>query len=94
VPELRVPRGALLAASVVAAALLGGLAVVLVASHGDGDSQGSPSGEPTPEIEAGVVVAPREVLFGDTVQARFEIVVDKNRVDPESVRIAADLSPW
>lgn len=49
---------------------------------------------PLPEVTAAVVVAPREVLFGDTVIARFDIVLDKQRVDPESVRVAADFEPW
>jgi hypothetical protein len=49
---------------------------------------------PPPEVTADVVIAPREVLFGDTVAARFEVVVDKERVDPDSVRIAADFDPW
>jgi hypothetical protein len=49
---------------------------------------------PPPEVTADVVVAPREVLFGDTVTARFDVVVDKQRVDPDSVRVAADFDPW
>ena len=49
---------------------------------------------PPPEATAEVVVAPREVLFGDTVNARFDVVVDRKRVDPDSVRIAADFDPW
>ena len=93
--ELKIRPGVLLAAAVAAAALLGALVVVLVGwQRGGGGRRRSPSAEPLPEIEADVVVAPREVLFGDTVQARFEIVLDKERVDPESVRVAADFSPW
>lgn len=91
--DLNIRPGVLLAAAVGAAALLGALVVVLVGRQGGGEAS-SPSAESLPEIEAGVVVAPREVLFGDTVQARFEIVVDKERVDPGSVRVAADFSPW
>jgi hypothetical protein len=49
---------------------------------------------PPPEVTAGVVVAPREVLFGDTVMARFDVIVDRERVDPDSVRVAADFDPW
>lgn len=49
---------------------------------------------PPPEIAADVVVAPREVLFGDTVNARFDIVLDRKRVDPESVRVTANFDPW
>ncbi len=61
------------------------------------DGQTVPPGasvEPDAEVAADVVVSPREVLFGDTVRARFEIVVDNERVDPDSVRVAADFDPW
>ena len=58
-----------------------------------GRTSSSPPAEPAAEIEADVVVAPREVLFGDTVEARFEIVLDKERVDPESVRSRGRLLP-
>ena len=74
--------------------MLAALVVVFVGWQGDGQESGSSTARPLPEIEADVAIAPREVLFGDTVQARFEIVLDKERVDPESVRVAADFSPW
>ena len=91
---LTIRPGVLLAAGVAAAALLAALVVVVVGWQRGGEESASRGAEPLPEIEADVVVAPREVLFGDTVQARFEIVLDKERVDPESVRVAADFSPW
>jgi hypothetical protein len=94
VRDLKIRPGVLLAGGVAAAALLAALVVVLVGWQRGGEESASPRAEPLPEIEADVVVAPREVLFGDTVQARFEIVLDKERVDPESVRVAADFSPW
>jgi hypothetical protein len=53
----------------------------------------APAG-PRPEVMADAVVAPREVLFGDTVTVRFGVVVDKERVDPDSLRVAADFDPW
>jgi hypothetical protein len=34
------------------------------------------------------------VLFGDTVRASVDVTLDTERIDPESVRVAADLSPW
>jgi hypothetical protein len=94
VRELKVDPRVLLAAAVTMAALLGALAVFLVGWQSGGKESSPPTTDPLPEIEADVVLAPREVLFGDTVQARFEIVLDKERVDPESVRVAADFDPW
>jgi hypothetical protein len=69
---------------------------ITVLSAPDGQSSAPPGadGGPRPEVAGQVVVAPREVLFGDTVRARFEIVVDKEAVDPDSVRVAADFEPW
>jgi hypothetical protein len=94
VRDLNIRPGVLLAVGIGAAALLAALVVVVVGWQLGGDGSTAPGAEPLPEIEAGVVVAPREVLFGDTVHARFEIVLDKGRVDPDSVRVAADFSPW
>jgi hypothetical protein len=94
VPELKLSRGVLLAAGVAVAALLAALVVVLIGWQRGGEESALPEAAGRPELEAGVIVAPREVLFGDTVEARFEIVLDKERVDPESVRVAADFSPW
>jgi hypothetical protein len=45
-------------------------------------------------IDATGTIAPRIVLFGDTIEARIEVVVDPARVDPGSVRVAAAFSPW
>jgi hypothetical protein len=39
-------------------------------------------------------LAPRIALFGDTVRAAIDVTLDRSRVDPESVRLAADFSPW
>lgn len=50
--------------------------------------------EPLPAIEARGVLTPRIALFGDTITARIEVTLDRNRVDPDSVRISADFSPW
>lgn len=54
----------------------------------------SSSGETPPAIAARGVVSPRIVLFGDTVQARVDLVLDRDRVDPDSVRVASAFSPW
>ena len=55
------------------------------------------SGEPSaerPPIEARADLAPRSVFFGDTVTASVEVTLDRNRVDPESVSVETDFSPW
>ena len=53
----------------------------------------SPSAE-GPAIEARTDLSPRSVFFGDTVAAVVEVTLDRNRVDPESVRVEADFAPW
>ena len=53
-----------------------------------------PAGDPTPEIETRATMTPGPVLFGDTVHANFDVVVDAERVDPSSVQAAADFFPW
>lgn len=45
-------------------------------------------------IDASGTIEPRIVLFGDTIEARIDVVVDPARVDPSSVRVAAAFSPW
>lgn len=47
-----------------------------------------------PRVSSKVDLLPRIVLFGDTVRARADVVVDRTRVDPNSVRIAAAFTPW
>jgi hypothetical protein len=45
-------------------------------------------------IEARVVVSPRVVLFGDTVTARVQVALDRARVDPDSLRVETEFTPW
>lgn len=77
-----------------AVAALTALAVVLLAwDRGRG-------GEPDrlaadgPAIEARADLSPRSVLFGDTVKALVDVTLDRDRVDPDSVRVRADFAPW
>ena len=51
-------------------------------------------GEQRRAITARTAFSPRTVLFGDTVQARVDVVVDRARIDPDSVKVAAVFSPW
>jgi hypothetical protein len=39
-------------------------------------------------------LARRIVLFGDTVTARADVVLDRRRFDPDSVRVSATFTPW
>jgi hypothetical protein len=94
VRDLNVRPGVLLAVGAGLAAVLAAVIVVLIGWNRGSGSTAQPSAESPEPIRAAIVVNPREVLFGDTVTARFDIVVDTERVDPESVRIAADFEPW
>jgi hypothetical protein len=52
---------------------------------------------PTDEQEAiggrGVLL-PQIALFGDTIRARVDVILDSTRVDPASLRFATAFSPW
>ena len=39
-------------------------------------------------------ISPRPSFFGDVLTARSEVLVDANRVDPESVRVETDFFPY
>jgi hypothetical protein len=68
----------------------------------------APPGEPgfgeepralTPEsspngLVAQVTLRPRIIFFGDTMRAVFDVTLDRDRVDPDSVRVEAQLAPW
>ena len=40
------------------------------------------------------IVQPEQHLFADAVRARLELVVDANRVDPDSVELGANFDPY
>ena len=46
------------------------------------------------DIEAEATLSPAVALFGDTVLAHVDVLVDKTRVDPDSVRVAARFVPF
>jgi hypothetical protein len=79
-------------AGLAAAAAAGALAVVLFwdgGGTGPEPTVASPSG-----IDAYADLDPYRVHFGDTVTARVEVTVDRSRVDPSSIRVNTDFSPW
>jgi len=73
---------------------LGALVVVLFAWDRGRDGASIQIAEDEPPIAARADLAPRSVLFGDTVRALVDVTVDRNRVDPDSVRVRADFAPW
>jgi hypothetical protein len=56
-------------------------------------------GAPTPAlprrgIVASVTVAPRAVLFGDTLRASVHVLLDRRRFDPSSVHVRGGFGPY
>ena len=80
-----------LVVAVVALVALGGLAAVLVLRDDDSSTEALDRAQP---LEARVVVSPRVVLFGDTVTARVQVALDRARIDPDSLRVDAEFTPW
>lgn len=76
---------------VVAAAVA---ASVLVGAFAVWDRADEPRGTLPAKIRAEATFSPSVALFGDTVTAHVDVVLDKTRVDPDSVRIAADFAPF
>ena len=80
-------------AGIVAAALVGALVAAVVLWRMD-DAAVEPFPEAVAEIEAETRVVPRTALFGDSVRAQVDVVLDETRVDPASVQVAADFDPF
>lgn len=83
-------RSRVLAGLVVALAIA--VATLVVRDRG-GDRLKPRHGE-VADIDAQATLAPRVVLFGDTVRAQIDVVLDTSRIDPGSVRVAADPAPF
>jgi hypothetical protein len=86
-------RGILAGLGLAGLALVGALVVMLLWDGGGSDTPeptvASPSG-----IEAYAELDRYKVHFGDTLTAKVEISVDRARVDPDSIRIDTDFTPW
>lgn len=63
----------------------GSTTTVVAAGHSAG------AGEP---IDVTARLAPRIVLFGDTLTATVDVTVDRSRAVPGSVRVVQDFVPW
>jgi hypothetical protein len=78
----------------VAAAAAGLVVVVATWDGGDESADRIPLPRSASGIEAQTTFSPRVALFGDTVRAHVDVVLDTTRVDPDSVRVAAGFIPW
>jgi hypothetical protein len=103
-------RNVLPAVGLVALALLAALGVVLVSTVANGSESTLPSvpsrevapgnarppgsGLPRSGIEASATIAPRIILFGDTITAHVDVFLDRRRVDAASVRVGSEFLPW
>jgi hypothetical protein len=87
-------RRPLLAGVAVVAAAAGALGLFFATWDRGSDETVAAVVEDPSGIEAQATLTPRTVLFGDTVRADVHVAVDSSRVDPDSVRVAADFSPW
>ncbi len=76
--------------AIAAVAAAGVLAAAFILLGRDGGSDASVTGD----LRMRGMLEPRIALFGDTVRAVVDVNLDKRRIDPESVRLDADFSPW
>ena len=86
--------GVLRAVGLAAVAIVTAFAVVTIARDRGAESVLVPSAVGSPGIDAQATLTPRIIFFGDRMQALFDVTLDRTRVDPDSVRVAAELSPW
>ncbi len=47
-----------------------------------------------PPVSTRAVVTPRVVLFGDTITAHVQVALDRERADPDTLRITTFFDPW
>lgn len=78
-----------LVASVAAGLLLGG--AILLGLRLSGGGTGPALEEP---VTVRAALSAPTVLFGDPLDARVDVLVDRSRVDPESVRVLGDFAPF
>ena len=89
------PRSRLLIWGVLAGFVVVSATLVVVAAWISSDeADPERTAGPPSEVQAQAGLAPNVALFGDTVQAHVDVVVDTTRIDPDSIRVAADFVPW
>ena len=87
--RLRPSTATLAIIGLVAVAALG---VVWLLLRGGGDSDIGAAGDGG--IAATAAVTPVNHLFGDPITGRVEVLLDRDRFDPQRVRLAADFAPY
>jgi hypothetical protein len=71
--------------------LAAAVALLAPACGGDDDEPAVPLGR---FIAASRMLTPNTHLFGDTITARVDVVVDRDELDPDRVRLAAAFPPY
>jgi len=61
---------------------------------GDQQQQASSRESLPADIDVRGLLEPSIILFGDTITARVDVVLDRRKVDAGSVRVAANFTPW
>lgn len=67
------------------------LLVLLAGCSGDGDQAAPPPGK---DFAASRSLTPTAHLFGDFVHARVDVIVDREKLDPDRVRTTLDFLPY
>ncbi len=75
-----------------AVVLVAGIAAAAAVLHAAGDRRQTVLGESG--VLAAADVEPRQHLFGDTVQARVDLLLDHERIDPASVTLRSNFEPY
>ena len=77
-----------------AAALAVLLVALFVVRSGEDEKPEADAAAEIADIEAEATLSPSVALFGDTVLAHVDVLVDRTRVDPDSVRVGAEFAPF
>jgi hypothetical protein len=70
------------------------LGLVVLAAGCAGGSDPGLTLPPGASFTATGTMTPRTIGFGDQLTARLRILVDRDRIDPEKIRVLARFSPW
>jgi hypothetical protein len=82
----------LIAAGLILAAAVAVLLVVTLSSNSQPSTAGSLPGKQP--LSAAWLLTPSSVLFGDTVHVRVDATVDRNRLDPNRLRLETNFKPY
>ena len=82
------------APALVLAAVAVAITLALVLRSSGRVDQAAPADADSPEVAVEARLLPRTLSFGDTLTATVDLTVDRRRVDPASVRVRQEFSPW